>query len=112
MFSPGTGENINQPKKQAIAKFLADFKIDLAQSADEVYTGSYRYEDPAYIFLKEIDEKMTAVIVNATDGEYITSINPTRGQMEDLQSNGNIGLDTRPSMQLTLRLRGPKNSNL
>lgn len=55
---------------------------------------------------------MTAVIVNATDGEYITSINPTSGQMEDLQSNGNIGLDTRPSMQLTLRLRSPKNSNL
>lgn len=53
---------------------------------------------------------MTAVIVNATDGEYITSINPTSGQMEDLQSN--IGLDTRPFMQLTLRLRGPRNSNL
>jgi len=94
---------------------LEIFKGDItnsAQSADEVYKGSYRYEDPAYIFLKEINEKMTAVIVNATDGEYITSINPTSGQMEDLQSNGNIGLDTRPSMQLTLRLRGPKNSNL
>ena len=94
---------------------LGIFKGDitnLAQSADEVYKGSYRYQDPAYIFLKEINEKMTAVIVNATDGEYITTINPTSGQMEDLQSNGNIGLDTRPSMQLTLRLRGPKNSNL
>ena len=94
---------------------LEIFKGDItnsAQSAEQVYKGSYRYEDPAYIFLKEINEKMTAVIVNATDGEYITSINPTSGQMEDLQSNGNIGLDTRPSMQLTLRLRGPKNSNL
>ena len=94
---------------------LEIFKNDItnsAQSADEVYKGSYRYEDPAYIFLKEINEKMTAVIVNATDGEYITSINPTSGQMEDLESNRNIGLDTRPSMQLTLRLRGPKNSNL
>ena len=94
---------------------LEIFKGDitkLAQSADEVYKGSYRYQDPAYIFLKEINEKMTAVIVNATDGEYITSINPTSGQMEDLQSNGNIGLDTCPSMQLTLRLRGPKNNNL
>ena len=77
-----------------------------------MYKGSYRYADPAYIFLKEIDEKMTAVIVNATNGECITSINPTSGQMEDLQSNGNIGLDTRLFMQLTLRLRGPKNSNL
>jgi hypothetical protein len=35
-----------------------------------------------------------------------------RRSVEDLESNGNIGLDTRPSMQLTLRLRGPKNSNL
>ena len=85
---------------------------NLAQSADEVYKGSYRYQDPDYIFLKEINEKMIAVIDNATDGEYITSINPISGQMEDLQSNGNIGLDTRPSMQLTLRLRGPKNNNL
>ena len=54
----------------------------------------YRYKDPAYIFLKEIDGKMTAVVVNATDFEYITT-----SQMDDIQSNGNIGLDTRPSMQ-------------
>jgi hypothetical protein len=95
--------------KENLERFKGNIKI-LAQSADEVYKGSYRYEDPAYI-KKKIDEKMTAVIVNATDGEYITCINPTSGQMEDLQSNGNIGLDTRPSMQLILRLRGPKQSN-
>ena len=104
----GIVENRN---KENLEIFKGDI-TNLAQSADEVYKGSYRYEDPAYIFLKEINEKMTTVIVNTTDGEYITSINPTSGQMEDLQSNGNIGLDTRPSMQLTLRLRGPKNSNL
>ena len=45
------------------------------------------------------------------DGQYITSINPTSAQMEDLKSNRNIGLDTRTFMQLTLRLRGPKNGN-
>jgi hypothetical protein len=104
----GIVENRN---KENIERFKDDIK-NLAQSADEVYKGSYRYKDPAYIYLKEIDEKMTAVIVNATDEEYITSINSTLMQMEDLQSNGNIGLDTRLSMQLTLRLRGPKNSNL
>lgn len=103
----GIVENRN---RENLEIFKGDIK-NLAQSADKVYKGSYRYEDPAYIFLKKIDEKMTAVIVNATDGDYITSINPSSGQMEDLQSNGNIGLDTRPSMQLTLRLRGPKNSN-
>jgi hypothetical protein len=31
--------------------------------------------------------------------------------MDDIQSNGNVGLDTRPSMQLTLRLREPKRQN-
>lgn len=55
---------------------------------------------------------MTAVIINATHKDYITSINPTSGQMENLELNENIGLDTRPSMQLTLRLRGPNSSNL
>jgi hypothetical protein len=93
-------------KKENLGIFKGEIQ-NLAQSADEVYKGSYRYKDPAYIFLKEIDEKITAVIVNATDGEYITSINPTDGQMEDIVSNGNIGLDTRPSMELTLQLRGP-----
>ena len=97
--------------KENLESFKGDIK-NLAQQADEVYKGSYRYHDSAYIFLKEINKKMVTVIVNATDGEYITLINPTSGQMEDLQSNGNIGLDTRPSMQLTLRLRGPKNNNL
>lgn len=97
--------------KENLEIFKGDIQ-NLAQSSDEVYKGSYRYKDPTYIFLKEIDEKMTAVIVNATDGEYITSINLTNGQIENLESTGNIGLDTRSSMQLTLRLRGPKNSNL
>ena len=64
--------------KENLEIFKGDIQ-NLAQSADEVYKGSYRYKDPAYIFLKEIDEKMTAVIVNATDGKYITSINPTSG---------------------------------
>jgi len=90
-----------------------DGKFDASKYKGGLYPfDEYEYQDPAYIFLKKIDEKMTAIIVNASDGEYITSINPTSGQMEDLQSNGHIELDTRPSMQLTLRLIGPKNSNL
>lgn len=97
--------------KENLENFKGDIQ-NLAQSTDKVYKGSYRYQDPAYIFLKEIDEKMTAVIVNVTDGEYVTSINPTDTQIEDLESNGNIGLDTCPSMQLKLRLRGSKSSNL
>jgi hypothetical protein len=49
---------------------------------------------------------LTAVIVNATDHEYITTINPSPGQRENLELTKNIGLDTRPSMEL--RLRGPQ----
>ena len=47
---------------------------------------------------------MTAVIVNPTNGKYITSINPTSVQMDDVELNGNIVLNTRPSMQLRLHL--------
>ena len=36
----------------------------------------------------------------------IEKLIPNQFQLTD-----NIGLDTRPSMQLTLRLRGPKNNN-
>ena len=90
---------------------LCEFKarvVELAQTADEVIQGSYRYNDPAYIFLKEINGKPTAVLVNATDNEYITTINPTQKQLNDLKSNKNIGLDTRPAYQVVLRIRGPK----
>ena len=51
---------------------------------------------------------MTAVVVNATNGEYITSVNPNNNQMESLEFSGNIGLDTRiprTSTQMTSRLR-------
>ena len=33
-------------------------------------------------------KKITAIIVNATDREYITSITPTSGQMEDVELTG------------------------
>lgn len=82
---------------------------DLAQSAEEVFKGSYRYERPAYIYEKEIDGKLTAVIVDAITNEYISTFNPTTSQQENLESTGNLGLDTRPSMEL--RLRGPKGQN-
>jgi Colicin D len=96
-----------------LLRFQKDIE-DLAQSADRVYKGSYRYEDPAFIFVKEIDNKMTVVIVNATNNEYITVFNPTANQMKNLNLDVNIGFDTRPSSpstQMILRFRGPKNQN-
>ncbi len=50
-------------------------------------------------------------IVNATDNSFITILNATESQLNSIQDNNNFGLDTRPSMQLTLRFRGPKNQN-
>ena len=97
----GIVENINT---QNLEIFKGDIKNSV-KSLNDVYKGSDRYEDPAYIFVKEIDGKMTAIIVNATDGEYITSINPTRGQMNDLKSNRTVHL-------CNFRLRGPKKNNL
>lgn len=102
--------NITQNRNKETLEIFKHDISNLAKSADQTFKGSYRYKDPAYIFVKEINSKTTAVIVNATDGEYITSINPTQAQLEDLRANGNIGLDTRPSMQMNLRFRGPNNS--
>ena len=60
--------HLKNRNKENLERFNGDIEI-LAQSADEVYKGSYRYESPDYIFLKEIDNKRTAVIVNTTDGD-------------------------------------------
>ena len=51
------------------------------------------------------------VVVNATDNFFITIGNATESQLESIRDNQNFGLDTRPSMQLKLRLRGPINDN-
>ena len=44
-------------------------------------------------------------------GLIITVVNATEFQLKSIQEDHNFGLDTRPFMQLTLRLRGPKNNN-
>lgn len=100
----GTTDNRN---KKTLEVFKSNVTA-LAQLADTVYTGSFRYADPAYIFVKEINEKATAVVVNATDLEYITSVNPTEPQIDNLELNKNIGLDTRPPMPRTSRVKDPK----
>lgn len=99
----GRTENRN---KENLEKFKGDV-TSLAKSADRTFTGSYRYQTPAYSFLKEVNGKPTLVVVDATDLDYITVINPTTSQLDNLIESGNFGLDTRPSLQLTLRLRGP-----
>ncbi len=73
-----------------LIEILQIFKDDvknLVQSADHALKGSYRYQDPAYIYVKEINGNTTVVVVNPTDGEYITSVIPSLRQLK------NLGLD-------------------
>jgi hypothetical protein len=55
-----------------------------------------------------IRNQILIVTVNATNNEYISARNATDFQLEKLEIDGNLGYDSRPSMSLTLRLRGPK----
>ena len=47
-------------------------------------------------------------IVNATDNALITIVNATESQLDSIRDERNFGLDTRPTMQMLLKLRGPK----
>lgn len=49
-------------------------------------------------------------IVNATDNSFSTIVNATEAQLNSIVEDRNFGLNTRPTMELTLRLRGPKNN--
>ena len=95
--------------KESLKKFKGKARSFIESPETEKINGSYRYKTPAY-FYKEKDGNLVA-IVNATDNSFITVVNATESQLKSIQEDNNFGLDTRPSMQLTLRLRGPKNHN-
>jgi hypothetical protein len=95
--------------KENLKEFEGKARSFIESPETEKINGSYRYETPAY-FYKEKDGNLVA-IVNATDNSFITVVNATESQLKSIQEDQNFGLDTRPSMQLTLRLRGPKNHN-
>jgi hypothetical protein len=102
----GMKENRN---KESLKKFEGNARGFIESPETEKINGSYRYETPAY-FYKEKDGNLVT-IVNATDNSFITVVNATESQLNSIGDNKNFGLDTRPSMELTLRLRGPKNQN-
>lgn len=95
--------------KENLKEFEGKARNFIESPETEKINGSYRYETPTY-FYKEKDSNLVA-IVNATDNSFITVVNATKSQLESIQEDQNFGLDTRSSMQLTLRLRGPKNHN-
>jgi hypothetical protein len=96
-------------RKSKQRKFEGKVQGFIESPETEKINGSYRYQTPAY-FYKEKDGNLVAV-VNATDNSFITVVNATRSQLDSIGDDNNFGLDTRQSMQLTLRLRGPKNQN-
>lgn len=102
----GMKENRN---KENLKKFEGKARGFIESPETEKINGSYRYETPAY-FYKENDGNLMT-IVNATDNSFITVVNVTESQLNSIRDNKNFGLDTRPSMQFTLKLRGPKNQN-
>ena len=102
----GMKENRN---KENLKKFEVKARSFIESPETEKINGSYRYQTPAY-FYKEKDGNLVA-IGNATENSFITVVNATESQLKSIREDNNFGLDTRPSMQLTLRLKGPKNHN-
>ena len=89
-----------------LKKFEKNVRDYIESPETERINGSYRYETPAYHY-KKPDEDLI-VTVNAMNNKYISVRNATDFQLEKLEIDGNLGYDSRPSMSLTLRLRGPK----
>ena len=90
--------------KQSLQKFEKNVRDYIESPETERINGSYRYETPAYHYKKPGEDLL--VTVNATTNEYISVRNATDFQLENLEIDGNLGYDSRPSMEL--RLRGPK----
>lgn len=99
----GIQGNRNKENLQKFEKSVRDY---IESPETERINGSYRYETPAYHY-KKPDEDLI-VTVNATNNAYISVRNATDFQLKNLEIDGNLGYDSRPSLSLTLRLRGPK----
>jgi hypothetical protein len=96
-------ENRNKPNQQRFQDKIENY---IQSPETERIDGSYRYETPAYHYKKPGEDLI--ITVNATNNEYISVRNATDFQLEKVEIDGNLGYDSRPSMSVTLRLRGPK----
>ena len=90
--------------KQSLQEFEKNARDYIESPETERINGSYRYETPAYHYKKPNQDLI--ITVNATNNEFISVRNATDFQLEKLEIDGNLGYDSRPSMQL--KLRGPK----
>lgn len=97
----GMEGNRNKQNKQ---EFVKRTQNHIQSPETKQINGSYRYADPAYHYIQDD----LIVTVNATNNEFISVRNATKSQLEKLEIDGNLGLDTRPLM--VLRLRGPNST--
>lgn len=103
----GMKQNRNNESLERFEKNIRDY---IESPETEKISASYRYETPAYHYMQPgLD---LVVTVNATDNEYISVRNATDFQLEKLEMDGNLAYDSRPSLSLTLKFRGPKNNNI
>ncbi len=99
----GLTQNRNKQTLQEFQQCVQDY---INAPGVERFDGCYRYETPAYHYLKNGTNMV--VTINAITNEYISARNATKDQLENMMSPGhNLGYDSRPPM--TLRLRGPGN---
>jgi len=91
---------------ETLKKFEKNVRDYIESPETERINGSYRYETPAYHY-KKPNENLV-VTVNATNNEYISVRNATNFQLEKLDRDGNVGYDSRPTLSMTLKLRGLK----
>ena len=87
--------------KQTLGRFENEVRTYIESPETERIFGSYRYEFPAYHY-KKPDQDLI-VTVNAITNEYVSCRNATNFQLEKFEIDGNLGYDSRPSMQLRLR---------
>ena len=97
----GIEGNRNKQQKQ---EFVKRTQNHIQSPETTKINGSYRYADPAYHYI----QGDLIVTVNATNNDFISVRNATKSQLDKLEIDGNLGLDTRP--QMILRLRGPNST--
>ena len=90
--------------KQSLQKFEKKARDYIESPETERINGSYRYETPTYHYKKPNEDLI--ITVNAITNEFISVRNATDFQLEKFEIDGNLGYDSRPSMEL--KLRGPK----
>ena len=72
----------------AIVDLKSNKLLEFSVATEVDYADIFRY--------KSVFQDQTVIIVNASDLEYITTVNPTAYQLNNFETHKNFGLDQRP----------------